>query len=67
MENFKGEIIIRPKEIDKHFNCSGCHKLESLQGAPKIVYGIFNCSGCPKLHSLDGIGEVRGNIVSDID
>lgn len=40
--------------IDGHFNCSGCHQLTSLEGAPKSVKGGFDCSYCTSLKSLSG-------------
>ena len=48
------------------FNCSYCKNLTSLKGAPKEVGIGFDCYECPNLHSLDGIGEVEGEIISDI-
>ena len=39
----------------------------TLEGAPKEVGGGFYCSNNTNLKSLEGIGEVKGDIYSDID
>ena len=54
-----------PKDIGKHFWCIQ-NKLETLEGAPKFVGGDFWCANNPYLKSLDGIGNVAGQIYSDI-
>ena len=43
--------------LDGSFDCSGCHNLKSLEGAPKEVNGSFDCSDCTKLTSLEGAPE----------
>ena len=55
-----------PKEVGGVFDCTN-NNLTSLKGAPKEVEAWFDCSNNPNLKSLDGIGEVKGNIISDID
>ena len=55
-----------PKEVGEVFDCTN-NNLTSLKGAPKEVEYWFDCSNNPNLKSLDGIGEVKGNIISDID
>lgn len=50
------------QNIRSNFDCSGCKKLEDLNGAPQIVPGNFNCSDCVKLEELQGGPElVKGN------
>ena len=40
--------------VSRAFNCCECPKLESLEGAPKMVKGWFDCSYCRNLKSLKG-------------
>ena len=47
-------------KLDGSFDCSGCTKLKSLEGAPKEVNGNFDCSNCTKLKSLEGAPEKIG-------
>ena len=54
-----------PKEVDGYFDCSH-NELTSLEGCPKEVDGHFYCENNP-LISLNGIGEVGGEIFSDLD
>jgi hypothetical protein len=54
-----------PTEVGGAFICS-VNNLTSLNGSPKEVGGIFYCKGNPDLKSLDGIGNVSGDIFSDI-
>lgn len=55
-----------PKEVGGNFTCSTCHQLKDLKGSPKKVGGNFKCSSCKSLKSLKGIGEVSGEIISDL-
>ena len=55
-----------PKEVGGFFNCSD-NRLTSLEGAPKEVGEDFNCSNNPDLESLEGLGEVKGEIYSNLD
>jgi len=52
------------KTIGGDFSCY-YNKLTSLDGSPKKVSGDFNCYD-NKLTSLEGIGDVKGNINSDL-
>jgi hypothetical protein len=54
-----------PREVGGSFNCSR-NQLASLRGAPREVGGDFLCRRNPNLSSLDGIGQVHGQIYSDI-
>lgn len=54
------------KYVGGSFYCDR-NNLTSLKGAPKYVGGEFNCKGNSKLTSLEGIGEVKGQIYSDIE
>jgi len=51
-------------KVRGNFNCPD-NKLSSLQGAPREVSGNFNCSH-NKITSLDEIGNVGGQIFSDL-
>lgn len=42
------------------FDCSFCHVLPSLKGAPEKVKTDFDCSFCPALTSLDGAPKEVG-------
>jgi len=42
------------------------NKLETLDGAPSRVSGIFHALNNPMLKSLKGIGEVKGQVYSDL-
>ena len=55
-----------PKLVGGDFWCSW-NKLNSLKGAPKLVGGDFCCTDNPDLESLDGIGNVEGEITSDLE
>lgn len=56
-----------PNEVGGSFSASACQKITSLQGAPQKIGGGFDCSHNHKLTSLDGLGEVGGQIYSDLD
>ena len=43
--------------IGKHFDCSDCTLLQSLEGAPKEVKWGFYCHECTSLQSLEGAPE----------
>ena len=50
----------------RYFDCGGCKKLESLEGAPKEVKRYFDCSNCENLTSLEGAPkEVGGTFYCD--
>ena len=55
-----------PKEVRGDFDCSN-NKLISLEGAPEKVGGYFDCSDNPDFESFEGLGEVEGEIYSDLD
>lgn len=40
--------------VQRDFICTGCRKLQSLEGAPKKVGGSFDITGCIELTSLEG-------------
>lgn len=61
LESLKGA----PREVNGVFRCSYSY-LKSLKGAPREVTGDFDCRGNPQLKSLDGIGNVAGQIISDL-
>lgn len=54
-----------PREVSGGFFCRGNY-LTTLRGAPKFVGGDFSCTVNPELKSLDGIGQVMGEIISDL-
>ena len=54
-----------PREVSDGFFCRGNY-LTTLRGAPKFVGGDFSCTVNPELKSLDGIGQVMGEIISDL-
>lgn len=41
------------KKVNGDFHCS-YSSIESLKGAPELVWGSFSCSGCRNLTSLEG-------------
>jgi hypothetical protein len=43
---------LKNSEILRYFICSGCSKLKSLEGAPKMISGTFVCNNCTSLKSL---------------
>ena len=43
------------------FDCSFCHVLPSLKGAPEKVKTIFDCSYCPVLTTLEGAPKEVGD------
>ena len=43
---------LKNSEILRYFICSGCSKLTSLEGAPKMLSGAFACNNCTSLKSL---------------
>ena len=49
--------LFRWGKIKRYFDCNGCYKLETLEGAPKKVGGRFDCRDCESLTSLDGAPE----------
>ena len=50
------------KTIHGNFDVSECLDLETLKGAPKIIYGDFCCYDCPSLKRLDtDTIQVTGN------
>jgi len=53
-----------PREVGGDFYCYN-NQLTSLKGAPREVGGDFDCVG-NQLTSLDGIGNVDGEIYSDL-
>jgi len=53
-----------PETIVGDFDCSS-NKLTSLEGCPKTIVGDFDCFS-NNLKSLEGIGEVKGEIISNI-
>jgi len=53
-----------PKMVGGNFYCYD-NNLTSLVGSPKTIGGNFNCSS-NKLTSFDGIGDVKGEIFSDL-
>ena len=68
-----GSVIIKNRKINnltngtfvfgkiyKYFDCSGCDKLKSLEGAPKEVGLAFTCHNCKSLTSLKGAPEKVG-------
>jgi hypothetical protein len=68
--NSKGEVTVRKDlefkdwsfdrfpvqfaNVKGNFDCRECHKLVSLEGAPREVGGFFSCSHCKNLTSLKG-------------
>ena len=54
-----------PREVGADFYCTS-NQLTSLEGAPREVGGDFECQKNPDLKSLDGIGNVAGEIISDV-
>jgi len=55
-----GKFIIKFNQVGGDFDCSGCHLLESMQGAPEEVGGDFMCFVCPSLQSLEGSPRTVG-------
>jgi hypothetical protein len=53
-----------PREVGRGFFCYN-NQLTSIEGAPREVGADFNCR-FNKLTSLDGIGNVGGQIYSDL-
>ena len=53
-----------PEYVGGDFNCN-YNRLTSLEGAPKYFGENLNCMG-NSLTSLDGIGDVKGEIYSDL-
>ena len=53
-----------PREVGGVFSCSYTN-ITSLEGAPREVGGNFWC-GDTEITSLDGLGNVDGNVYSDI-
>jgi hypothetical protein len=47
-------------KVDGDFDCFGCSKLISLEGAPKEVKGNFNCTMCSSIINLIGAPEIVG-------
>ena len=56
-----------PKKVGGDFWCRHNPNLTSLEGAPNWVGGHFSCDNNPRLRSLEGIGEVKGEIYSDLN
>lgn len=54
-----------PREVNGYFRCWRGH-LKSLKGAPREVTGDFDCRYNFQLKTLDGIGNVAGQIYSDV-
>jgi len=54
-----------PLMIEFNFNCS-YNNLTSLKGSPKKVVGDFYCRSNKLLTSLEGIGDVKGEISTDL-
>lgn len=55
-----GKIPYTFGKVSKHFDCSNCKTLISLEGSPREVGGDFDCSGCPELKNLVGAPRVLG-------
>ena len=55
-----------PKKVGRDFECYDNPGLTSLEGAPDWVGGNFYCNNNPRLRSLEGIGEVKGEIYSEL-
>ena len=49
------------------FNCSRCHNLTSLKGAPKAIKGDFYCYHCKNLKSLEGAPRLINTTIGDFD
>jgi hypothetical protein len=64
-DNQLTSLIGAPREVGLDFYCSG-NDLTSLKGAPREVGRRFVCRNNPNLTSLDGIGNVEGEIRSDL-
>ena len=47
--------------VSRHFDCSGCKTLQSLNGAPKEVKWEFNCVNCNSLKTLEGAPQKAGS------
>ena len=45
-------------KVKGSFECTNCTKLESLEGAPKVVGTWFDCSFCSSLKTLEGCPKV---------
>jgi len=54
-----------PQEVGKTFDCAW-NELTTLDGSPRRVGGDFICRGNKGLLNLEGIGEVQGEILSNI-
>ena len=54
-----------PRDVSDSFFCRA-NSLTTLKGAPKFVGKHFSCTDNPDLKSLDGIGQVMGEIYSDL-
>ena len=54
-----------PREVGGGFDCS-YNQIKSLDGAPLDVCRDFWCKKNPHLESLEGIGNVGGQIYSDL-
>ena len=61
LTSLKGSPLI----IEFNFNCS-YNNLTSLKGSPKKVVGDFYCRSNELLTSLEGIGDVKGEISTDL-
>ena len=48
------------KEVKLYFDCTFCHQLTSLEGAPEKVDGNFMCDNCENLVSLKGAPTIVG-------
>ena len=57
-------LLGAPKTVVGNFICT-YNNLTSLEGGPKTVGGSFFCT-TNNLTSLDGIGDVKGEIYSDL-
>ena len=70
-----GNVIVRPNRralksltnklfvwgiVNGRFDCSNCHSLTSLEGAPEEVGRDFYCDGCTSLTSLKGAPKKVG-------
>jgi len=62
--DFRG---INFRRVTGNFWCDNNPNLTSLEGAPKKVGRDFLCRNNPRLRSLEGIGEVKGEIYSDLN
>ena len=64
-DNQLTSLIGAPREVGLDFYCRN-NNLTTLKGAPREVGRRFICRNNPNLTSLDGIGNVEGEIRSDL-